>query len=98
MVSGIIARAEPLEIEAKDDRAALSTLSLYLLQKNDDVVEVGLLGIDLRVKFAKADPAVGDWIKIKRIGKAGNKVVFDVETKAAPKAATPVDGDDPAPF
>lgn len=102
MVSGVMHKVEPLHIDGEGDKPAMDTLAIFLKQKSGDDVEVGLMGIDLRIKFAKADPNLGDWVKIKRVGKSGNKVVYDVETKAAPKAATaaaaPVEDDDEIPF
>lgn len=88
MVSGVLARWEYLDIEASEGKEALNTIRIYLTQKDGSETEVGLLGMDLRAKFAKVDPSIGDWVKIKRVGKAGNKVIFDVDYKSAPAATT----------
>lgn len=103
MVSGVLARWEYLDIEASEGKEALNTIRIYLTQKDGTETEVGLLGMDLRAKFAKVDPFVGDWVKIKRVGKAGNKVIFDVDYKSAPAkeaalAKPPVDDSEDIPF
>jgi hypothetical protein len=96
-VAGIIVKSKPFSIEAKDDKAGLETLEITLRQGNGDEIEVPLMGIDLRIKFAKVDPDLNDWIKIKRVGKAGNKVLFDIDHRQNPAKAGP-SADSDIPF
>ena len=80
---------------------------LKLRLRDGSEVEVTAGYVDMKVQLIKLAPQIGQLVRIKRLRKAGQKVLFDVEVrnaaKPAAKADTPPPADDPfateeAPF